>query len=73
MSETTTRYQFLVDTYATERLKVLSTWSPPVKLRVVERQRSQVPATIPQRNDGTRCGMDTASATATFATMVPRE
>ena len=27
MSETTTRYQFLVDTYATERLKVLSTWS----------------------------------------------
>ncbi len=27
MSQTTTRYQFLVDTYATERLKVLSTWS----------------------------------------------
>lgn len=27
MSATTTRYQFLVDTYATERLKVLSTWS----------------------------------------------
>ncbi len=27
MSETTARYQFLVDTYATERLKVVSTWS----------------------------------------------